>query len=76
MIGSPLYLSPQMRHNFDITEGVKRGEKVSWDFFKADVFSLGLTLLCAVSILALKFSYIHLTLYRLTLLSLVEFLNF
>lgn len=50
MTGSPMYLSPQIKYNLDVMEGSKKGKKMEWDFFKSDVFSLGLTLLCTATL--------------------------
>jgi serine/threonine protein kinase len=45
MIGTANFLSPQARRCYEVMTGNSEESLTQWDYFKSDVFSLGLTLL-------------------------------
>jgi hypothetical protein len=48
MIGTANFLSPQARRCYEVMTGNSEESLTQWDYFKSDVFSLGLTLLYTV----------------------------
>ena len=49
IIGSPIYMSPEIRDNFQQFQAGKIGPKVNYNAVKSDVWSLGLTFLFMIS---------------------------